>query len=45
MDLLDSHALVPDVLLTHALGLEGVPRALQMMARGEALKVLIRPED
>ncbi len=28
VDLLESHALVPDMLLTHTLGLEGVPRAL-----------------
>jgi L-iditol 2-dehydrogenase len=43
VDLVESRAVVPDALLTHTLGLEEVPRALEMMARGEALKVLIRP--
>lgn len=44
VELLESQALVPDDLLTHTMGLDGVPRALDMMARGEALKVLIRPD-
>ncbi len=33
----------PDGLLTHTLGLGDVPSALALMARGEALKVLIEP--
>ena len=43
VELLESQALVPDGLLTHTMRLDGVPRALGMMARGEALKVLITP--
>jgi hypothetical protein len=34
---------VPDGLLTHRMGLEGVPSALALMTKGEALKVLIEP--
>jgi len=45
VELLESGALVPDCLLSHTMGLEGVPRALGMMARGEALKVLITPQQ
>ncbi len=41
--MLESGALVPDGLITHRMGLEGVPEALQLMARSEALKVLIEP--
>jgi L-iditol 2-dehydrogenase len=33
----------PDGLLTHRMGLDGVPAALELMTRGEALKVLIEP--
>ena len=44
VELLESQALVPDGLLTHTMRLDGVPRALGMMARGEALKVLITPD-
>ena len=43
IDLLDSEALNPDGLLTHRMGLADVPRALDLMSRGEALKVLIEP--
>lgn len=43
VDLLESDALDPSGLLTHRLGLDGVVRALELMARGEALKVLIQP--
>ncbi|MFQ5827947.1 MAG: zinc-binding dehydrogenase [Candidatus Methylomirabilia bacterium] len=45
VELLESGAIVPDGLITHRMGLSEVPRALEMMARGQALKVLIRPED
>jgi L-iditol 2-dehydrogenase len=41
--LLESGALVPDGLITHRMGLEGVPEALALMARSAALKVLIEP--
>ena len=41
--LLESESLVPDGLVTHAMGLERVPEALGLMERGEALKVLIEP--
>lgn len=44
VDLLETEALVPDALVTHTMRLEGVPAALALMARGEALKVLITPE-
>ncbi|HEV8642675.1 MAG TPA: alcohol dehydrogenase catalytic domain-containing protein [Methylomirabilota bacterium] len=43
VELLDSDALNPDGLLTHRMGLERVQEALELMARGEALKVLIEP--
>jgi L-iditol 2-dehydrogenase len=43
VDLLEAEALVPDRLLTHRMGLEAVPPALELMARGEALKILIEP--
>jgi L-iditol 2-dehydrogenase len=33
----------PTPLLTHEMGLADVPKALELMSRGEALKVLIRP--
>lgn len=41
--LLETGALNPEGLLTHRMGLEGVPSALDLMARGQALKVLIEP--
>ncbi len=41
--LLESEALVPDGLLTHTMGLADVPKALGLMERGQALKVLIEP--
>jgi L-iditol 2-dehydrogenase len=40
---LESEAVVPDGLLTHRRPLEDVRAALELMARGEALKVLIEP--
>jgi L-iditol 2-dehydrogenase len=43
VELLTSGAVVPDALLTHRMGLEGVPSALALMTKGEALKVLIEP--
>jgi L-iditol 2-dehydrogenase len=41
--LLESEALVPDGLLTHTMSLADVPKALGLMERGQALKVLIEP--
>jgi L-iditol 2-dehydrogenase len=41
--LLAGGALDPTPLLTHEMPLEAVPEALELMRRGEALKVLIRP--
>lgn len=41
VELLDSEGLRPEGLITHRMGLPDVPRALELMARGEALKVLI----
>jgi L-iditol 2-dehydrogenase len=41
VDLLASGTLAPDGLITHRMGLDGVKRALELMARSEALKVLI----
>jgi L-iditol 2-dehydrogenase len=43
VELLESETLVPDGLVTHRMGLADVPRALHLMARGEALKILIEP--
>jgi len=43
VDLLESETLVPDRLLTHRMGLSEVGHALDLMARGQALKVLIEP--
>jgi L-iditol 2-dehydrogenase len=43
VELLDSGAVNPDGLLTHRMGLAGVGEALDLMSRGEALKVLIQP--
>jgi L-iditol 2-dehydrogenase len=41
--LLADGVLDPSPLVTHEMGLDDVPRALDLMSRGEALKVLIRP--
>jgi L-iditol 2-dehydrogenase len=41
--LLTEGSLDPTPLVTHEMGLADVPRALDLMSRGEALKVLIRP--
>jgi L-iditol 2-dehydrogenase len=43
VEMLESGALHPDGLLTHRMGLEGVGTALDLMAQGDALKVLIEP--
>ena len=43
VDLLDAGAVNPEGLLTHRMGLAGVRDALDLMSRGEALKVLIEP--
>ena len=41
--LLDSGVIIPDALVSHAMGLADVPRALALMADGQALKVAIDP--
>lgn len=43
VDLMEGRDVVPDGLLSHTMGLEDVREALALMARGEALKVLIEP--
>jgi L-iditol 2-dehydrogenase len=43
VSLLESGALAPDPLITHRMALDRVPEALELMARGAALKVLIAP--
>jgi L-iditol 2-dehydrogenase len=43
VELLESEMVVPDPLLTHRMGLGEVREALELMARGEALKILIEP--
>lgn len=43
ISLLESGAINPDVLVTHEMRLREVPEALELMARGLALKVLIQP--
>jgi L-iditol 2-dehydrogenase len=43
VELLDSGAVNPDGLVTHRMRLGDVPEALELMARGAALKVLIEP--
>jgi L-iditol 2-dehydrogenase len=45
VELLETEALVPDALLTHTMGLRGVPEALDLMARGQGLKILIDPQS
>ena len=44
VECLASDAVVPDGLITHEMSLAEVSRALELMGRGEALKVLIRPD-
>ena len=43
VELLESETVMPDGLLTHRMGLEDVGQALELMSRGEALKILIEP--
>jgi L-iditol 2-dehydrogenase len=43
VDALESGTIVPDGLLTHRMRLDGVHVALDLMRKGEALKVLIEP--
>jgi len=43
VELLADGRLDPMPLVTHEMGIEAVPRALDLMRRGDALKVLIRP--
>lgn len=43
VELLDAEAIRPGGLISHTMGLDGVARALAMMAEGRALKVLIEP--
>jgi L-iditol 2-dehydrogenase len=43
VELLESRAVKPEGLLTHTMGLDDVPAALELMSRGQALKVLIEP--
>ena len=43
VEALESGALVPDSLITHRMRLDEVGHALDLMAKGQALKVLIRP--
>src|SRR5215510_16267850 len=44
VDMLETEVLTPDAILTDTMGLEAVPEALGLMARGEALKVVIDPQ-
>ena len=43
VDLLEGDTVQPEALLTHRMGLGGVPEALALMTTGQALKVLIEP--
>ncbi len=43
VELLDDEAVNPDGLLTHRMELEAVREALELMSRGQALKVLVEP--
>ena len=43
VDLMGSGVLAPDGLITHRMRLDAVRQALNLMARGDALKVLIEP--
>jgi threonine dehydrogenase-like Zn-dependent dehydrogenase len=41
--LLEANTVEPEALITHRMDLGGVREALELMATGEALKVLIEP--
>jgi len=43
VEALEAGTIVPDGLVTHRMRLDGVHRALDLMANGSALKVLIEP--
>jgi L-iditol 2-dehydrogenase len=43
VELLESETVAPDALVTHHMGLAAVPEALGLMARGQALKIVINP--
>jgi L-iditol 2-dehydrogenase len=43
VELLEANVLHPEGLISHRMGLGGVPEALELMADGRALKVLIEP--
>ena len=43
VELLEANVLDPHGLLTHRMGLDGVREALDLMANGKAMKVLIEP--
>ena len=43
VELMASGALVPDGLISHRMPLDAVREALELMARGEAMKVLVEP--
>jgi L-iditol 2-dehydrogenase len=43
VELMDARVIVPDGLISHRMPLEHVPQALDLMRRGEALKVLVEP--
>jgi len=43
VELLESNVVDPHGLLTHRMGLDGVKEALDLMATGQAMKVLIEP--
>ena len=43
VELLESDVIRPDGLISHRMGLGGVRAALDLMAAGEAFKVLIEP--
>lgn len=43
VELLESGVVAPEALITHRMGLAGVPDALALMASGRALKVLVEP--
>jgi L-iditol 2-dehydrogenase len=43
VELLEANIIEPDPLITHRMGLGGVREALELMATGKALKVLIEP--
>jgi L-iditol 2-dehydrogenase len=43
VELLEGNAVEPETLITHRRGLGGVREALELMAGGQALKVLVEP--